>query len=131
MSGPRHKGRESALQIMYQVDHGALAEEAITGFFAYFALSKAGRELADSLVHGVVEHQSDIDKKITDCSHKWRVDRMAVVDRNVLRLAVFELFHAPDPQPKKVILNEWIEVAKRYGAEHSSAFVNGILDSML
>ena len=131
MSGPRHKGREAALQIMYQVDHGALADEAITGFFAHFALSKAGRDLAGDLVRGVVEHQNDIDQKITQFSHKWRVDRMAMVDRNVLRLATFELFHAPEPQPKKVILNEWIEVAKRYGAEHSSAFVNGILDGML
>ncbi|MES2504169.1 MAG: transcription antitermination factor NusB [Myxococcota bacterium] len=131
MTSARHKGRECALQIMYQVDGGAPAPRAIDDFFEHFAFSDEGREFAASLVDGTTSHQAEIDVKIGEHSDKWRVDRMAVVDRNILRLAVFELFHALDPQPQKVVLNEWIEVAKRYGAEHSSAFVNGILDSMI
>ena len=131
MSDPRHKGRECALQIMYQVDTGADPAQACTDFFAHFAFGEDGREFASALVRGATQNLEEIDQKIALHSDKWRIDRMAMVDRNVLRLATFELFHAENPQPHKVILNEWIEVAKRYGAEHSGAFVNGILDSML
>lgn len=131
MSGPRHKGRECALQIMHQVDSGASATQAITDFFSHFALSEDGKDFAAFLVEGTTKHQEDIDKKISEHSNQWRLERMAVVDRNVLRLGVYELFFHEELQPPKVILNEWIEVAKRYGAEHSSAFINGILDSML
>jgi N utilization substance protein B len=131
MSGPRHKGRECALQIMYQVDTGADPLQASVDFFSHFALNEDGRDFASTLVQGTAQNLEEIDQKITLHSDKWRLDRMAMVDRNVLRLATFELFHAQHPQPPKVILNEWIEVAKRYGAEHSGAFVNGILDSML
>lgn len=130
MSNHRHKGRECALQIMYQIDAGTKMDQAILDFFAHFALSQEGIDFATELVHGTVSNQSGIDSKITQHSLKWRIDRMAVVDRNVLRLATYELEHTPE-LPPKVVLDEWIEVAKRYGTEHSSAFVNGILDSML
>ena len=130
MSGHRRKGRECALQIMYQVDAGTDAAAAVPDFFAHFALSREGVDFATELVKGVVSHLPKLDEKITTHSSKWRIDRMAVVDRNVLRLAVYELTYTPE-LPPKVVLDEWIEVAKRYGTEHSGAFINGILDSML
>lgn len=130
MSGNRHRGRECALQIMYQVDAGSSAEQAIADFFAHFALSQEGIDFSTELVKGTVANLANIDEKITAHSSKWRIDRMAVVDRNVLRLATYELNYTPE-LPPKVVLNEWIEVVKRYGTEHSGAFVNGILDSML
>jgi len=130
VSGHRHKGRECALQIMYQVDAGTDPEQAMIDFFAHFALSQEGIDFANELVRGTVLHQLELDQKITQQSEKWRLERMAVVDRNVLRLATYELTHTPE-LPPKVVLDEWIEVAKRYGTEHSGAFVNGILDSML
>lgn len=130
MSGHRHRSRECAMQIMYQVDAGTNASEAISDFFAHFALSQEGIDFATELVKGAVHHLPELDEKITTHSSKWRIDRMAVVDRNILRLAAYELTYTPE-LPPKVVLDEWIEVAKRYGTEHSSAFVNGILDSML
>ena len=130
MSGHRHKGRECALQIRYQIDAGTPLEQAITDFFEHFALSQEGIDFANELVRGSVLHQTEIDLKISSHSEKWRLERMAVVDRNVLRLATYELMYTPE-LPNKVVLDEWIEVAKRYGTESSGAFVNGILDSML
>lgn len=130
MSAHRHKGRECALQIMYQVDAGTDPEQAILDFFAHFALSQEGIDFANELVRGTVLHQAELDPKISTHSHKWRLERMSVIDRNILRLASYELLYAPK-LPHKVVLDEWIEVAKRYGTEHSGAFVNGILDSML
>lgn len=130
MSGQRHKGRECALQIMYQIDAGTSLEEAVGDFFQHFALSEDGAEFARELVQGAVSNLDPIDSKIAAASPKWRLDRMSVVDRNILRLGVYELSFTPE-LPPKVVLNEWIEVAKRYGTEHSSAFVNGVLDSML
>jgi transcription antitermination protein NusB len=85
------------------------------------------RRFALELVHGVVEHREEIDGLIEQHSHNWRLDRMARVDRNVLRLAVFELKWRPDI-PKKVTLNEAVELGKAFGTEASSAFVNGLLD---
>jgi N utilization substance protein B len=80
-------------------------------------------------VLGVHQKRADLDQRIETNSTNWRVDRMARVDRNVLRLAVFELLHRDDV-PKRVVLNEAIELAKTFGSEDSSAFVNGILDKI-
>jgi N utilization substance protein B len=82
---------------------------------------------AESLVRGTTENQQEIDTIVQRASKNWRLERMARVDRNVLRLATYELCHVPDV-PAKVVINEAIEVAKRFGAQESAAFVNGILD---
>ena len=79
------------------------------------------------LVEGVRTHQAEIDRLIEQHSHNWRLDRMSRIDRNVLRLGVFELKYRPDI-PKKVSLNEAVELGKNFGTEESSAFVNGLLD---
>lgn len=86
-------------------------------------------EFAETLVRGVSEHREAIDKVIADSSTNWKVQRMAIVDRNILRMGVFELTHMLDVPPR-VALNEAIEIGKRYGTSDTSAFVNGILDKI-
>ncbi len=85
------------------------------------------RVFATRLLDGVVEHLTEIDALIETHSHNWRLDRMSRIDRNVLRLGIFELQHCGDI-PRKVTLNEAIELGKRFGTEESSAFINGLLD---
>jgi len=89
----------------------------------------ATRDFATTLVEGVVRRLEEVDDLIRKASLNWRIDRMATVDRNILRLATFELMEVADT-PMKVVLNEAIELSKRYGSEDSSAFVNGVLDKI-
>ena len=132
--GARRTGRERALQALYQLEMGELAPEAALEV-AWASEPEEGTEKAQAeartfareLVLGVREQQPEIDRLIEDHSHNWRLDRMARVDRNVLRLAVYELRFREDI-PKKVTLNEAVELGKRFGAEESSAFINGLLD---
>jgi len=127
-AGNRRKARECALQILYQIDvSGHTATEALHAFWQNFQPEVDVAEFASALVTGVVEKQEDIDKRIQEASHHWKLERMARVDRNVLRLAVFELLFRDDI-PKKVTLNEAIEIAKRFGTEDSGSFINGVLD---
>lgn len=86
-----------------------------------------GRPYADAVVRGVVEHREAIDERIRAASEHWRLERMARVDRNVLRVGVFELLERPEV-PRAVIIDEAVELAKRYGTEDSGKFVNGVLD---
>ena len=130
--GKRRKGREVALQFLYQLDlHGAgdpapHADE----FWGRHPVDAATRSFADSLVRGTKQHQSKTDQLITQYAEHWDLDRMAVVDRNILRLAVHELLWQPDVPPK-VAINEAIELAKKFGTADSSRFINGLLDRIL
>ena len=103
-------------------------EEAINNLRYLYSSSKA-LEFAQELAEGVVEHQEEIDRLIQKYSQNWRLERMNVTDRNILRLATYELLYRPDIPPK-VSLNEAIELAKEFGTEDSPAFVNGILDAV-
>ena len=126
----RTLARERALQALYQVDLAATDPlEALRNAWGSEDAKpeNKGVEFAESLVRGVVEHQAELDATIERYSHRWRVDRMSRIDRNILRLSTFELTHCPE-LPARVVLNEAIELAKRYGSEESSAFINGILD---
>ncbi len=125
----RTKARERALQALYQIDVAATdIEEALTRFWRSFEpVEKEVREMAEALVRGVAEHRREIDEAIEGVSANWRLDRMAKVDRNILRLAVYELERRPDV-PVKVAINEAIELGKKYGSESSGAFINGVLD---
>lgn len=125
----RTKARERALQALYQIDVAATdLEDALVRFWRNFEpVEVEVRELAEGMVRGVAEHRHEIDEAIESVSTKWRLDRMAKVDRNVLRLAVYELRWRPDV-PVKVCINEAIELGKKYGSESSGAFVNGVLD---
>jgi N utilization substance protein B len=131
--GARRTGRERALQALYQLEMAeeTTSTEALDS--AWAASTEEGKpdpdavRFAQELVDGVRTHQAEIDQLIEKHSHNWRLDRMSRIDRNVLRLGVFELKYRPDI-PKKVSLNEAVELGKNFGTEESSAFVNGLLD---
>jgi N utilization substance protein B len=124
----RRKAREAALQMLYQLDlSGEAAEPAIELYAQYLGEDDDADEFALALVRGCAADNEQIDAKIREASRHWRLERMARVDRNILRLAVFELLSMPDV-PRKVTLNEAVELAKRFGDENSPAFVNGVLD---
>ncbi|HSM92726.1 MAG TPA: transcription antitermination factor NusB [Anaeromyxobacteraceae bacterium] len=128
MTGKRTKARERALQALYQIDVAASdIDEALARFWRSFEpAEREVQDLAEQLVRGVHRERRSIDERIEAASTNWRVDRMARVDRNALRLAVFELVHGD--APVKVVINEAIELGKKYGSESSGAFVNGVLD---
>ncbi|WP_224370800.1 transcription antitermination factor NusB [Hyalangium versicolor] len=131
--GARRTGRERALQALYQLEmaEGTSSSEALAS--AWAASAEEGKpdpdavKFAQELVDGVRTNQAEIDQLIEKHSHNWRLDRMSRIDRNVLRLGVFELKYRPDI-PKKVSINEAVELGKNFGTEESSAFVNGLLD---
>jgi N utilization substance protein B len=142
--GIRREGREAAVQMLYQMDlSGAEVEQAIALYrdpltaapdedladddLPVVGAGGAARKFAEELVRGCAASRERIDETIRGASRHWRLERMARVDRNVLRLAVHELIDRPDIPPN-VTLNEAVELAKRYGDEGSRAFVNGILD---
>ncbi len=146
----RRKGRECALQILYQADvlsrtkdskngdinanslanmSQANVTTAVENFFAHFDAPTDVYEHASSIVHGTQRNLAQIDTIISDCSPHWRIDRMSIVDRNVIRLATYELIYVPEV-PTSVILDEAIEIARRFGTERSSQFVNGLLDAI-
>lgn len=131
--GQRRIARERALQALYQVEStpALSAKEALES--AWSASSEEGpkdeqaQAFALMLVEGVRHELAVLDALIEEHSHNWRLDRMSRIDRNVLRLGVYELKFAADI-PRKVTLNEAVELGKRFGTEESSAFVNGLLD---
>ncbi|MBI2898083.1 MAG: transcription antitermination factor NusB [Deltaproteobacteria bacterium] len=126
--GSRRKSREAALKILFAMDAtGQTAEEAIAAYLQNLAEEGESTDFTSILVRGVASKLAEIDEVIKSASQNWRIERMARVDRNILRLATYELYHVPDV-PRRVSLNEAIELGKRYGAEDSPAFVNGILD---
>ena len=126
--GTRRKGRETALQILYQMDlSDTPADAAIQLFWAHLAATREGEEFANLLVRGFGAGADAVDAKIRNVSQHWRLERMSRVDRNIIRLATYELMSMPEI-PGRVSLNEAIELAKRYGNEQSPAFVNGVLD---
>ena len=128
--GYRRKSREYALQMLYQYDVSHQSAGLAEGFWADKEVPENIKEFADSIVDGVIENVDLIDDKIRLSASNWSIDRMAVVDRNILRMAVFELFYIKDI-PVKVTINEAIEIAKRFGEEESGSFVNGILDRIV
>jgi len=126
--GTRHRAREAALQILYGMDvSDAPVERAIDRYWATLGAGEEPSDFANSLVRGCVAERDAIDDIIRRVSQHWRVERMARVDRNILRLATHELKSASDV-PRNVILDEAVELAKRFGDVESPAFVNGILD---
>jgi len=126
----RTRARELALQFLYQVDlRGRDLLPEAQGWFRSEEPDRSSREFALQLVEGVLEHQTEIDQVIREVATNWEIGRMAVIDRNVLRMATFELYHGRDIPPK-VAINEAIELGKRYSGQNSGAFINGILDKI-
>ena len=126
--GARHSGREAALQMLFQLEASSVsAEQTIELFWRLFEADPEGRPYADTIVRGVEEKLAALDKQITAASQNWRLERMGRVDRNLLRMGTWELMERADV-PRAVVIDEAIELAKSYGTDESSAFVNGVLD---
>ena len=130
----RREGREAAIQFLYQLDLNATPLEEITDPFWVLqgseksgALGQKARGFADELIAGVNAHREAIDSQIKSCLANFELGRLAAVDRNIIRVAVFELLHTPSLAPA-IVINEAIEIAKKFGGEKSGGFVNGILD---
>ena len=128
----RSRGREVALQVLYQVEQNpGISPEEIHRFIERRLLADRKLcEFTESLTAGVKEHQAALDSMISMVAENWRLDRMAAIDRNILRLGAYEMLHCPEV-PAKVAINEALELAKRYSTAQSSRFVNGILDRVL
>ena len=128
--GIRRKGRELALQALYQmemtVDESPVALES---FLSHFEGNAKAKEFARRLASGVVAHKAEIDRVIERSTENWKLSRMAKVDLTILRLAAYELLFCPDI-PVNVSLDEAIEIGKRYGSGDSATFINGVLDQV-
>lgn len=128
----RSMARELALKVLYQRDiTGSTIEVACERFWANSEepVEQEIKEFTNRLVLGVQENLAEVDKKISEYATNWQLKRMAIIDRNILRIGVFELKWAPDIPPV-VTINEAVELAKKYGDMESSKFVNGILDKI-
>ncbi|MGZ4779053.1 MAG: transcription antitermination factor NusB [Thermoanaerobaculia bacterium] len=129
--GARRKARELALQMLFQHDLSGNAPDTIVTTFEDLQKSKPNtREFAVKIFRGTVDNISSIDDMIQQQADNWRLSRMAVVDRNIIRMSVYEFLHETDT-PKLVIIDEAIEIAKKFGTQKSSQFINGILDGIL
>jgi transcription antitermination protein NusB len=128
----RSRGREVALQVLYQVEQNPGISPDEIRLFIERRLLKDRKlcEFTEALTAGVKEHQTALDAMISKVAENWRLDRMAAIDRNILRLGAYEMLHCPEV-PAKVAINEALELAKRYSTAQSSRFVNGILDRVL
>jgi N utilization substance protein B len=136
----RHTSRQRALQILYQWDmrSGESVENAIDAFYeTLFDHGEPGGEpspepgrdaFMEALVRGTASHAAAIDKKIVEKSANWRIERMPVVDRNVIRLAIYEMTEALTPPP--VAIDEALELARQFSGEESVSFINGVLDAV-
>lgn len=123
----RRTAREKALQALFQIDISeADPKEAIH----HVLEEERGDDYLSTLVSGVVEHKGEIDEMIKEHLEKWTIERIAPVDRNLLRLAVYELVYMKEEVPANVVIDEAIEIAKVFGDEHASRFVNGVLSKI-
>jgi N utilization substance protein B len=133
--GLRRKSRELALQFLYghDVQEGSCNEENLLArlneFFISFQADGKSIAYAEQLVAGICRHRKEIDSLLSRSSHNWRVERMAAVDRNILRIAAYEIKYGEDV-PATVAINEALEIAKRYAEPDAVGFINGILDGL-
>lgn len=136
----RRKARECAVQILYQLDANpegsslsttspALVSDAIDAYFDHFETPETIKDFSASIVRGTAHQAPAIDEMLEKTNTRWRVRRMARVDRNILRIAVYELNFVQELD-RKIILNEAIELAKKFGNTDSSRFINGVLDGL-
>ncbi len=132
----RHRAREAALQVLYSfdlrtadaTDLDGRVEDAFQAMAENFELQHSSIDFAKELVRGVSKGAEEIDLRISEAAVHWRITRMAVVDRNILRLAVFEMQNTKTPTA--VIIDEAIELARRFGSDQSPKFINGVLDAV-
>jgi N utilization substance protein B len=131
--GKRREGREAAVQFLFQDDLNKTdppaIPEALEQFWAMRESSARTRQFATELIHGVLEKHDAIDEHIKKVTANYELHRIAPVDRNILRVAIYEMLYSSEVPPV-VCINEAIEIAKRFGSEDSGRFVNGILDRL-
>ena len=127
----RRRAREYALQILFQLDvtNSELSNDVMRDFWENIAEDDDVKEFTDDIVTGTRKNIEEIDSVLNSTAENWSIDRMAVVDRNVLRAATYELLYRPDIPPS-VIINEAIEISKKYSTGDSASFINGILDKI-
>jgi N utilization substance protein B len=130
----RHRSRQRALQVLFSWDQRRQpVGEAIDAFYATLASEDPAEEAApdefmEALVRGACENAAEIDRRIAEKSEHWRLERMAAVDRNILRLALYELTHTD--APPAVVIDEALELARQFSGDESVAFINGVLDAV-
>jgi len=130
MSGERRKARRLALQALYEIDsagHGV--EEVVARLLVEAGLSEASNAFVRELVDGVIQNKDKLDRSIQKFAPAWPIKQIPVVDRNILRLAIFEIL-LDNRMPVKVAINEAVELAKTFGSDNSARFVNGVLGSV-
>jgi N utilization substance protein B len=130
--GSRRKARECALQMLFAADVAGTRGDQLARMF-WSELSDGepepgAQEFATRLAMGTLAHLEEVDEKIRSRAEHWRISRMALVDRNLLRLAVYEFLH--EPTPRTVIINEALEIARRFSTWEATQFINGILDAI-
>ncbi len=128
--GTRHQARERALQILFQYDIHGKSGLWLDVFWKENEASGEARAFAERLVAGVLEQKPELDALITKYATNWKISRMPIVDRNILRAGVYELMWMDDV-PARVTMNEAVELAKSFGDDEASKFVNGVLDQVL
>ena len=129
--GKRRRGRELALQLLFQIDMGKLpADEVLARSFEGASTDQETVAFAHGLVKGALSHIQEIDELLTRYAKDWSLERMASVDRNLLRLALYELLYMPEI-PASVSVDEAVELAKRFSTGESGKFVNGILGNVV
>jgi N utilization substance protein B len=128
--GTRRQARELAMQALFYMDiRKDASEETLDNFCGCFCPSKKSRPFFRKLVNGVLETKGQIDALVEHYSQNWNISRMSCVDRNVMRIAVYEMLYCDDIPPK-VSINEAVDIGKKFGTQESGAFINGIMDSI-
>jgi N utilization substance protein B len=130
MTGMRRKARAITLQALYEVDSAKRKPKAVVErLLAEADLSEENNAFVRELVSGVIQNEDEIDRNIQRFATAWPIEQMAIIDRNILRLAIFEILF-DNKVPVKVAVNEAVELAKSFGSENSAKFVNGVLGSV-
>ena len=130
MKGARHKAREIALQVLYEIDSVEhKPDKALDQVLSRVEITDDIAAFARELIHGVIENREHLDQNIREFAPAWPLDQISIIDRNILRLAIFEILHNRKI-PVKVAINEAVELAKTFGSDNSSRFINGVLGSV-
>lgn len=130
MSSLRRKARELVLQSLYQSElNGKPVSDNFLVLREHFEINKKALPYATELIDGMVEHQDALDQRIAQHTKNWRVERMSLIDRNIIRIGAYELCYRADI-PAEVVINEALEVAKRFSTDEAAPFINGILDGI-
>jgi len=128
--GQRRKAREETLRILYRLEFdNREPEEILRQYWKSRKIDRETRDYSTWLTQGITSHREEIDSLIQSASEHWRLPRMAVIDRNVLRMAVYELLFEKDIAPA-IVINEAIEIARKYSGDEAAVFINGILDAV-